>query len=310
MRSDLKDRFKKVIAALVCGSALIGMSGCMLFDKTDYEMTDAGILLCRALKRHDAEEILDLDLDEADARKAELRNDLNFSENGPYMPGTASAYDSICATMRYHIEDGSVELSSNKKSGEATFIFEFKDYKEVRRHRDNMSDPVTFTAALAASDDIDEVEVTMEFEYSGGEWKVTNFNEVYDAVFSFLGEEFEFISPLQGKIRSLEWQNSERYEAYAYYSNATSIELDLTPIGHDEGWDDVFYVVTFSDDGTEEHATRVYTGDATLNAVYGTSQGADMTGSAMREGYYTITFLDGYGTVLDSSTCYVVNYSY
>ena len=306
MNSSIRDMGKKFGASVLAVSFAATLGGCMLFDKTDYEMTDAGIALARALKHHDAEEIIDLDLDEANDRKVELRSDLDFSADGPYVPSTGSAYDSICATMRYYIDESTVELASNGRSGEATFIFEFKDFDQVRRDDEYMTDPVAFTSGLVQCDDYEEVEVDMEFELDGGEWKVTNFDEVYEDVFFFLGEEFDFVSPLEGKVRSLDWVDSDNYEGNAYYINVSSIELDLTKSGNDDGWDDVFYVVSFSEDG--ENFDQIYTADPSLRGVYGESQGAELQSGYLPCGYYNITFLDGYGTAIGQDTCYVDGY--
>ncbi|HAW15945.1 MAG TPA: hypothetical protein DCW41_04490 [Clostridiales bacterium] len=188
--------FKKVTSLFICASMIASVTACSsILDKSKDQIIDKAEEVANAVCDLNAEDIADL----AGLKKADKEELVAaFGEELDEID------EAIADTMSFEIDEDSAEGSTKDEEGSVDVIFTMVDYEAVAEDEENTSDLDTFTAALADSEEVQEIKVTMEFSLEDDEWVLSNYDSKdFDKLFAFKDFEISFAGALIERAEAL-----------------------------------------------------------------------------------------------------------
>lgn len=292
---------KKVTAAALSVALVFSMTACMGGNKD--EIIDAADTFAKAVTALDGKKIIklteELDGDKADSIKDKLAmTNLESDEK--------EVKQAIAATLTYALDEESVEFGDKNESATIDATFTLVDYAKALDD-DDLSDADSMVEAINDQSKTKDYEVKLEFVKDEDSWLVSEdtIDDLGD-VYAFLGYELSF-GASGGDVVSMIDHTSWWMSSNDNYENATYIELDLWFTSNPGV--NVYYKVT--KDGTEVYTSDVESFSSSYyEAKYGEEQNAQMSGSYIAAGNYSIQIFAEDGTLLaDESTVVTVSSS-
>lgn len=260
-------KLRRVIASVVALTLMMSLCGC---DKSGEEVLAVADSYASNIVKMKANKIASLTAEYDDDAAQELEDFISF-----YSDDICSA---IISTLAYEIDEDSVEASRKSGKGSVDIVFTYVDAESV--YEDVVlegGDEADFIEALGDSDDVVEVELTVDFVLDGDAWLVDDedFNNPYE-VYEFCLLNFEFVPAVTPDMMS----DSSRW----YYTNTANtygltdeIEYDIIPLDEYQDIEWNFYYEIYRD------GSLIYTSDECVDegywieAYYGPNQGAELT---------------------------------
>jgi len=241
--------------------------------------------------------------------EAQMEEMLDFYWVNPGTDEEAKVYQAIIDNLKYEIDEDSLDINEQREVASVDISFQLPDYETL------YSDPY-----IQSSDDFvqeasvtfaDPFVMTIEMELSGDAWKITNYREVFDRIYSFIGVEFDLERPvldaddngaLDIELTSdhLEWWNDYGEDpCNPVFVNVERIACEL-PIEEEGALVNGVYA-TFSADGvvlaTEYDSTFVTFEAIELPEDYYIREDGTFD-SYIAPGEYNISFYNGDGALI------------
>jgi len=296
---------KKFTAMAVAAGMIASVSGCAAFDKDDDAVLAVADEYATAVAGIKTSKILKLTADPDSDFEDNIESFVDHSADtwGEDYDKIVSAIES---TITYTIDAESVESSKKDEEASVDVVYTIVDYDAVYDQvTEDGGDVDAFVEALGSSEEVTEIEQTIDFVYDDKEWLVDDEDgDLVFEVYSFYTDAFEleFVPALSADLVDyLDWYTS--YEEDGSYDNTYDIELDIIPTEEGQEVDWVFYYEVKKD------GELIYTSDEMedygyfIEAYYG----VDYDGATEEDGYlaagdYTITFFTMDGEEIASST--------
>ena len=298
MRGD----FRKLISVALSASVVLSMTGCAFLDKSKDEVLDAAEAYAKNLAACNVSKLVKGTVKDLEDDQDTWTEILDFSEGDLYTEDAASALSAIAGTIKYEIDEESVEATAKKGEGSVEVVFTIADYEALLDDED-LTKIEDFVDAV---DDADtkEIEITIEFEKDDDTWLCSNYEDVFEDLYAFTSEEYEFRIPFVECVQGVNWYGCDWELGDSNYTNTTYIEVDLDlDYSQDLDYSEIYY--TFEYGGQE-----IYRGTGSYMAtLYTFYDGApvDSEQDVLAAGAYTITFYDVDDSVIWSgnATVYV-----
>lgn len=197
------------------------------------------------------------DSDYSDIR-AEMEDKLDFYRVNPGEDETAKVYQAIIDNLKYEIDEDSVFTDEDDGTASVDISFTLPDYEALYddpyiRNSDDFVQEASVTFG-------DPFVMTIEMELVRGYWKITDYKEVFDRVYAFIGEEFDIEQPVLETDQNgvpeielssdhLEWWNDYGADpSNPVFVNEERIAAELPLV--EDGADVTGIYATFSSGGT------------------------------------------------------------
>ena len=303
----MNKHFKKTVSVAVASAIVFSMTGCSFLDKSKDEVLDAAESYAKELAACNIGKLAKLSNDDFEDVQEEWENKLTFSEGELYSADTATCLSAIADTISYEIDEDSAEATKKSGEGSVDVTFTIADYSDLVDD-ESITDAAAFADAVADAD-TKEISVSIEFERTDdGDWLGSNYEKIFDNLYSFTDEEFSFTVPLSAALTSDQlhwWYLDEGDDSNPVYTNTYSIDgslqYDSALINDYSVFDSIYYEVEFNGSVifTESGNYDAYVTDYDVDDSFLDDSGYFPAGT------YTITFYDENGDVLVSDTCTV-----
>ena len=252
----MKFNSKKIAASVVALAMMVPVTACT--DKANEEVLEAADSYCTNIVKMKASKIADA-VSDVKSDKADLLDEA-FGEIN-----SNAILSAIASTLAYEIDEESVEASTKQGEGSVDVVFTYVDADAV--YEDVIADNGTeedFIAALGDSDEVVEVELTLEFVLEDEEWLVDDSKlSQMEEIFGFVNNagDYIFVPPLSAAMVS----DSSRWyytDSDNFYEATSSIEYDIIPVddAQDIEWN-FYYEIYYN-------GSLVYTSDECVDQGY------------------------------------------
>ena len=292
---------RRLIAFFFIVVLTLGPVGC--YDKKSCDQVcDLAIEFSNALIECDEDAILELSSEQynfVNTRGYLSKLDFEKSFDSDKLEVVTYIHDSIT----FSVDMGSVDASAKDGSAEIDVEFTMVDYNHVCSDAENMKNLGLLMRMLKFEERERTILVTIQFTYENDEWKVSNLNDIYKSVYSFLSLDISFPNRIIDAVDSGNWYYADETDESVLYKNTTVIDMDLVlnPEIRNVDCSGVYYTVSFNDE-------VIYTSDTgTLVGIYGEEQEPDYNDDGyLKTGQYTISFYDENDHLLYSDTAIVI----
>ena len=270
----MKGTTGKVIALAVAASMMFSVTGC--FDKAKEQVTEAADAYADALSKVSTKKLKKLS-DDADESLIGNLEDGGSSVNAD----TAAVISAISGTLSYEVDEDSIEGATKTGKGHADVVFTIADYEDIVSNPDDYDSAEDMIDAIEDADTT-EMEIGLDFNLDGEDWLVTNFDDIYEDLYSYYDLELNFVR-LADYVSGGYWYYAEDQDGN--YVNTSTIDLDIQYNSYDIDTSGVYYTVEFG-------GQVVYTSNpGTFEGYYRESEGAVLDDNGfIPEGDYTIKF--------------------
>jgi len=286
---------RKFAASAVALSMIVSMTGCSLLGggKAKEEVISAADSF--------ASNVCSLKASKITGAVADMDED--FADGIAIILDAVSSDDvlsAIAGTLTYEIDEDSVEVDSKKGEASVDVVFTYVDADSVYADvTEDGGDVDAFIDALSDSDEVVEVETTIEFVLENDEWLVDDSElECLEDVYAFFDAEYEFGSDFMEAYEGYSWWNADTEDTYAdaYYIDFWAT-YDYSLITEEPE----FYFEV------EHDGTLIYTSDVSYSCdcYFYADDYSEAVNGYLPEGSYTITLYLADGTLVDSGSCYV-----
>ena len=296
----MKTVSKKTISLAVASAMILSMSGCSLFDKSKDEVLETVDGFAKNLASCNVSKIAKGSIEDFEDVQEDWEEKLTFSSGDYYDSDAATAAQAIADTISYEVDEESVEASKKTGEGSVDVVFTIADYEPVVDD-DDIVKVEDFVDAIEDAD-TQEITITIEFEKDEDEWLCSNYEEIFDELYAFTEEDYEFRIPIADMVTGVNWFGCDWNYGDSYYTNTTYIDVDLAfDWSTDIDYSGIYYTVEYQ--GQELYRE---TGDY-MGYFYSSTPGAptDETGYYLAAGEYTITFYDADDSIIWSGVATV-----
>ena len=295
----MKELSKKTVSVILASTMLISMTGCSFNDKSKEEVLEAAEEYAKNLAACKISKIAKATVEDFEDDKDEWEERLDFSSGSLYDSDTADALSAIADTISFEIDEESVEASKKTGEGSVQAIFTIADYEPLLEDED-IERVEDFIDAVEDAD-TKELEITLDFEKVDEEWLCANYEEIFEDLYEFTEDEYDFTIPLENYVNGITWYGDT--DGNGTYHNTYCIELSLNLSSNcptDPG--DLYYTVEYN--GQTIYSDNYYAYEVYVT-VWDIPNYTDPTGSFIAEGEYTIVFTAPDGSVVTSCTATV-----
>lgn len=215
--------------------------------------------------------------------REEVSNFFDFEKM--YGKETAKVYDAIADSIEYTIDEDSID--SDKNSADISVVFTIKDYESLMADSENLVSADAFISALESADTT-TISMTYTMDKKGGDWLLSNSDQIINKVYGFTKSDLYFINHLTADcIAYGTWFYAVDYSAGIYY-NTEYINLDLTLNSYGDDCDIyTYYTVEYNGDLVFTSVAGDY-----LDLFYGEAQGAILTNGCVPAGAYKFSLYE------------------
>ena len=240
----MKIPIKKTTCAALTGALLLSMTGCseLPFAKgnSEEEIVDAAQAFVEAAADCDFDEMGKISVEDFEEDSEDWEAALDFEEGDIYDADAAKFAEAVADTIEYEIDEDSAEVKDKKASVDV--VFTLADYEAVLNSGE-YTDIDEMIDALEDAD-IEEIEVTVEFEKEDDEWLVSNYDEIMEDLYEFTETDalnmetygFDYDPSTQDGIAANTYYNLEN-SLYPMYLNTNNTMYQAFT-----GMDDMDYV--------------------------------------------------------------------
>ena len=283
----MRDDFRKLVSVALTASFVLSMAGCSFLDKSKDEVLDVADSYAKNLAACNVSKLVKGTVKDLKDDQDTWEEILTFSEGDLYTDDAAAALSAIAGTIKYEIDEESVEASGKKGEGSVDVVFTIADYEALLDDED-LTKIEDFVEAVEDAD-TKEIEITIEFEKDDDTWLCSNYEDIFEDLYAFTTEEYEFRIPFIECVEGVNWYGCDWDLGDGYYTNTTYIEVDLDlDYTQDLDYSEIYFTVEYN--GQEVYReTGTYMG--TLYTFYSGAP-IDAEQDFLAAGTYTITFYD------------------
>jgi hypothetical protein len=200
-----------------------------------------------------------------------------------------SFVETVRESISYRVDPGSADAATRDGTGVVDVYFSMVDYESVLESAEENIDNSILLRTLNVEDKRSEMRVSLSFVYEDGEWKLSNLNDVFNSVYSFLDVDIASSVNILDAVSGGYWCFCDS-DVPPQYVNTSEIDLDLqleTTRGKIDT-SEVYYVVSLNGE-------NIYVSPpGYTEGIYGIEQGAQVNRFGyMYSGEYLIAFFDG-----------------
>lgn len=295
----MKELSKKTLSVIIASTMIVSMTGCSFNDKSKDEVLEAAESYAKYLADCDLKKLSKATVSDLKEDKDEWEERLDFTAGDLYGEDTAAALAAIADTISYEIDEESAEASKKTGEGSVQATFTIVDYEPLLGDEsiDRIED---FIDALEDAD-TKELEISLDFEKEDEEWLCANYEEIFDDLYGFTKEDFEFTPPASDYFDGIIWYRDT--DDNGTYHNTYCIEFSVVltsdcPYDHSE----LYYTVDYN-------GQTIYSDYLSYSEVFVTNEDipdyTDPTGFFLAEGEYIITITTPDGSIFTTCTATV-----
>ena len=300
MRRETGKKLISVAMAFVMASA--ALASCSSGGQANDEILDLSKSALKNIVERKISKLAKISTSAFDDVKKDWSEELDFSAgSGRYTNEYATVFTAISDTIDYSIDEDSVESSTKYGEGRVRVEFTIADYEALFDDEEAMNDADSFVDALHSCSDKD-IELWLDFEMEGETWLLSNPEEILNTLYSFREKRIVFVPDLTRSSYGVQWFYTDDYYGNTY-TNTSAIDCELVFYDNSDS-SSVYYTVSYE-------GSLLYTSPAGSTDAYYTitDSGAplDPERGTLATGEYTVTFYDGSDSVLEVTSCTVVN---